>query len=724
MNRTADALVGQVLDGRYRVGPRIARGGMATVYEATDLRLDRTVAVKVMHEGLADDDEFVRRFQREARSAARLSHHNVVSVFDTGDDDGTLFLVMEHVPGRTLRDVVRAEAPVSPSRALALVEPVLAALGAAHAAGLVHRDVKPENVLLADDGRVKVADFGLSRAVNAETQHTATGGVLIGTVSYLSPELVVAGAADARADVYAAGVLVYELLTGHKPHQADSPLQVAWKHVHEDIPAPSARVAGIPAYVDALVARATARDPDLRPADARVLLQQVRRVRTALDQGVTRDDDLLADLTPTSRLHGREGYADTGDELPDQILAPAELGRVLDREHDAREDPHGHLLEPAGARTSAAPGGPGGPALLAPQQRTGGPDEPTTWTRRDAWDGAGVPDQGTDRTDQTDDWAGWTEPTGRTGGPADPTGPVSPAAPRRRGRGPLTLVAVLLLALLVGVGGWWFGVARYTATPGVLDLTTAAAKARLADDGLSLRLAGQGWSETVAKGHVLRTDPAPGDRVLKDGTVGVVLSRGPERHDVPVLRGSTLDDAQQSVLDAHLDFGRAVQRYDDSVPRGEVISSDPKAGTPRPRGSAVDVVVSRGPRPIPVPDWTGKDADQATTALRKLGFEVTTTRQHSDTVDQGEVVTQTPDSGTGAKGDTVTLVVSQGPVLVTVPRITGMGLADARAALEAAGFSVRVTHASIYLGLQYVASSSPGSGDRAPKGSTIVVRVV
>ena len=237
MDRTADALIGRVLDGRYRVGPKIARGGMATVYEAIDLRLDRTVAVKVMHEGLTDDDEFVRRFQREARSAARLAHHNVVAVFDTGDDDGTLFLVMEYVPGLTLRDLIRKEAPMSPAKALAVIEPVLGALAAAHDAGILHRDVKPENVLLADDGRVKVADFGLARAINSDTQHTATGGVLIGTVSYLSPELVVNGQADARADVYAAGVLIYEMLTGHKPHQAESPIQVAYKHVHEDIPA-------------------------------------------------------------------------------------------------------------------------------------------------------------------------------------------------------------------------------------------------------------------------------------------------------------------------------------------------------------------------------------------------------------------------------------------------------------------------------------------------------
>ena len=269
---------------------------MAGVYEATDLRLDRLCAVKVMHPGLGDDEEFAARFVREARSAARLDHPNVVAVFDQGDDDGTVFLVMEYVAGHTLRDVIRKESPMPPSRALALIEPVLSALAHAHRAGLIHRDVKPENVLIADDGRVKVADFGLAKAVSADTQHTATGGVLIGTVSYLAPELVVDGRSDARADVYAAGVLLYELLTGSKPHEGESPIQVAYKHVHEDVPPPSRLAPGLPAYVDALVARATARDLDQRPADAGVLLHQVHRVAQALRDGVREDDDLTADL--------------------------------------------------------------------------------------------------------------------------------------------------------------------------------------------------------------------------------------------------------------------------------------------------------------------------------------------------------------------------------------------------------------------------------------------
>jgi serine/threonine-protein kinase len=319
---------------------------MATVYEATDTRLDRTVAVKVMHAGLGDDDEFSRRFRREAQAAARLAHHNVVAVFDQGDDDGTLFLVMEYVPGITLRDLIRTEAPMSPARALTVIEPVLSALGAAHRAGMIHRDVKPENVLLADDGRVKVADFGLARAVSSETQHTSTG-VLIGTVSYLSPELVVDGHADARSDVYAVGVLIYEMLTGQKPHQADSPIQVAYKHVHEDIPPPSRLMPSLPPYVDALVARATARDTSLRPADAAVLLHQLRRVRHALEHGVVDDPELTADLAPAIG-HGRDPFEDTDGQLPRAIIDPS-----LGGHHAGRRRP-----SPAPPSPPPAPAGP------------------------------------------------------------------------------------------------------------------------------------------------------------------------------------------------------------------------------------------------------------------------------------------------------------------------------------------------------------------------------
>ncbi|MGK5632786.1 protein kinase domain-containing protein, partial [Streptomyces sp. URMC 123] len=268
-----DPLVGQVLDGRYRVDARVAAGGMATVYRALDTRLDRVLALKVMHPALADDASFVERFIREAKSAARLDHANVVGVFDQGTDGAHVYLAMEYVAGCTLRDVLRERGALRPRAALDVLEPVLAALGAAHLAGLVHRDMKPENVLIGDDGRVKVADFGLARAVDTTTAAT---GPLLGTASYLAPEQIAHGTADARVDVYACGILLYEMLTGGKPHTGENPARILYRHLHEDVPPPSAAVPGLAPELDALVAAATARDPGLRPADAVALLALAR----------------------------------------------------------------------------------------------------------------------------------------------------------------------------------------------------------------------------------------------------------------------------------------------------------------------------------------------------------------------------------------------------------------------------------------------------------------
>ncbi len=318
MPYAADPLTGRVLDGRYEIGRRIARGGMASVYEAHDRRLARDVAVKIMHDDLGDDTDFASRFVREARAAARISHPNVVSVTDQGDDEGRLFIVMEHVRGSTLRAEIREHAPMAPARALALLEQMLQALAAAHGQGIVHRDIKPENVLISTAGQVKVADFGLARAVGADTQHTRAGGAVIGTVSYLAPEVIEHGLADARTDVYAAGVLLFEMLTGRKPHAADSAIEIAWKHVHEDIPAPSTCTdQHVPDYVDSLVQAATCRARDQRPADAKVMLFQARRARAALEAGVMDDPDLAVDFFPArprrrrrlDRLRRRAGDA-------------------------------------------------------------------------------------------------------------------------------------------------------------------------------------------------------------------------------------------------------------------------------------------------------------------------------------------------------------------------------------------------------------------------------
>ncbi len=296
--------MGQLLDGRYRVQARIAAGGMATVYRAVDTRLDRVLALKVMHPTLATDQAFVERFIREAKSVARLSHPNVVGVFDQGADGTYVYLAMEYVAGCTLRDVLRERGALQPRAALDILEPILAALGAAHRAGLVHRDMKPENVLIGDDGRVKVADFGLVRTV--DTQTTSTGAIL-GTVSYLAPEQIDSGTADARVDVYACGVVLYEMLTGAKPHTGGSAAQVLYQHLHEDVPPPSQSVPGLARQLDELVALATARDPQQRPQDAVAMLSRTRAARAELTDAQL--DAVPPQATaPAARRHGRRAY--------------------------------------------------------------------------------------------------------------------------------------------------------------------------------------------------------------------------------------------------------------------------------------------------------------------------------------------------------------------------------------------------------------------------------
>lgn len=694
----ADALVGRLLDRRYRVGGRIARGGMASVYEATDIRLDRTVAVKVMHPGLGDDDDFAQRFVREARAAARLNHPHVVAVYDQGDDDGTVFLAMEYVPGHTLRDVIRKESPMAPLRALALLEPVVSALAAAHRAGLIHRDVKPENVLIADEahgGGVKVADFGLAKAVSADTQHTATGGVLIGTVSYLAPELVVDGRADARADVYAAGVVLYELLTGRKPHEGESPIQVAYRHVHEDVPAPSTVRPDLPAYVDALVARATCRDRTQRPADAGVLLHQIHRVTQALREGVTDDPDLTADLAPSA-------YVDTSDPEPDEDTTPepfdpVEMANLSARLQPPPGDPRAGIVEDSHSHTTAFDR----TAVTAAAAPVGGASSPATRP--------GAP----------------SAPAHRPSRQPSAAAPVVTTARSRSLRGPLALVLVVLLVAGLGGGAWWFGWERYTVTPGVLGVDAPTATAELAKSGLDAEEGDPRYSETVAAGLVLGTDPEPGDRVLDGGTVTLVMSLGPERYEVPALAGMTEDQAQDALEKGNLAFGESTEKFSDTVPAGQVLRTSPRAGEVLKPDAPVDLVLSKGRRPIDIKDWTGKDADQATAALekRKLVVEVTG-EEYSDTVAEGDVISQDPTAGPLYKGDTVQLVVSRGPELVEVPRVVAKGVEAATDELEALGFRVEVENSDQYIGVGFVFSSDPSAGTMAPKGSTITLYLI
>lgn len=672
MTSVGDPLVGQVLDGRYQITARLARGGMATVYQAVDTRLTRTVAVKVMHVGLGDDAEFARKFDREARAAARLSHPNVVAVFDQGQavlDGHTVrpYIVMEYVEGPTLRDLIVREAPMAPLRALEVFEPVLAALAAAHDAGLVHRDVKPENVLISDRGQVKVADFGLAKAISSQTS-TATQGLLIGTVSYLPPELVVSGRADARSDVYSAGVVLFELLTGRKPHTGETPIQVAYAHVHADVPAPSSvllpssTAVQIPPYLDALVTGATARSADARPHDARVLLAQVRRVRTALLEGVTDDQELTQDLSMV------RPPADAADGEVTQLVATPPRPSV------SRPSPAAQA--PPTVRYAPTPAPPQPPAP-APRQLVA----------------ARAIDQ---RQRQR----------------------------RKRRRGWLALLLVLLLTAVVAFGVYYWTEGRFTTAPALATLSKAEAEQVTSKVGLQLRTE-DAYSETVPRGTVISTDPGPGSKVTDGGPIEAVVSMGPERYPMPTVVGLSQSAATTVLAAAHLGTGTITPRWSETVPVGTVLTASAAAGSSLSPQTPVTLTVSRGPKPVTVTDWTGKPADAAVKALKKLGFTVVEKTDHSDTVAADRVLSQSPDSGSGTKGDTVTVTRSLGPVLVTVPNVRAMGIRAAQQVMSDAGFKTRVRPAAInYLGLGYVVTTRPKIRTQAPKGSTITLYVV
>jgi beta-lactam-binding protein with PASTA domain/tRNA A-37 threonylcarbamoyl transferase component Bud32 len=303
-SQQTDPLIGRLVDGRYRVRARIARGGMATVYVATDLRLERRIALKVMHSHLSDDTVFQSRFIQEARAAARLADPNVVNVFDQGQDGDMAYLVMEYLPGITLRELLREQRRLTVPQAISILDAVLSGLAAAHKAGIVHRDVKPENVLLAEDGRIKIGDFGLARATTA---NTASGAQLLGTIAYLAPELVTRGTADARSDIYAIGIMLYEMLTGEQPYKGEQPMQIAFQHATDSVPRPSVKNPGVPEQLDELVLWATEKSPDERPIDARAMLQRLRDIERELGVapvvartgpiGIVREDTSTGDLT-------------------------------------------------------------------------------------------------------------------------------------------------------------------------------------------------------------------------------------------------------------------------------------------------------------------------------------------------------------------------------------------------------------------------------------------
>ncbi|MEV0856864.1 Stk1 family PASTA domain-containing Ser/Thr kinase [Nocardia fluminea] len=605
-----------MLEGRYRIDAPIARGGMSMVFRGTDTRLDRPVAIKVMDPKFAGDPQFLSRFEFEARAVAKLKHPSLVAVYDQGIDGEYPFLIMELVEGGTLRELLRERGPMPPHAVRAVAEPVLRAIGTAHDAGLVHRDVKPENVLISDAGEVKIADFGLVRAVAAA--NTTSASVILGTAAYLSPEQVTTGTADARSDVYSFGVLIFELLTGRVPFTGDNSLSVAYQRVENDVPAPSNFIGGVPPEFDALVAKATSRDPAQRFADANEMAATLQMIAMELNLPPYR-----VPAPRDSAEHLSESYQTGAAHHPgERPVTPPPVAA----HHAPAPEPHHTRV------------------VTAPRPR------PEQYSPVPAASAFGGGDDHSRRTGLV--WVG----------------------------------IVTALTLLVGIGGWWLGVGRYSAVPPIAGMDSERAVAVLQEAGFETALR-QKASDTVPVGGVVGSEPSAGSRVTKSSTVAVLISNGKPR--VPDIKpGDQLSATNQAIRDAGLqpiDSGEAAS----TAPKGSLAKVEPAPGTILPMGAQVKVYRSKGSQPVNVPDVRGKTAEEAASALTTAGLVVRETRvQFDKNVEGDKAIATEPAVGTTLQsGDTVTLIVSNA---VKVPNVMGQTVGNARAKLQQLGLRVEV----------------------------------
>jgi eukaryotic-like serine/threonine-protein kinase len=640
---STDALVGRLIDGRYQVRSRIARGGMATVYLATDLRLERKVAIKVMHGHLSDDMKFRDRFIQEARSAARLAHPNVVNVFDQGQDSDMAYLVMEYLPGITLRDLLQEHGSLTTDQTLDILEAVLAGLSAAHKAGIVHRDLKPENVLLADDGRIKIGDFGLARAASA---NTATGAALLGTIAYLSPELVTRGIADTRSDIYAVGIMTYEMVTGKQPFVGEQPMQIAYQHANDTVPPPSTENPRVPEELDELVLWSTARNPDERPRDARVLLNEVIAVRAKLDA------DSGAQPTAAQRTMVMPPAETTvlprGDNSETQIIAPAQraphpappsAADVLENRARRRRG-RGWWIAALIIVLVAAAGGTGwyfgsGPGAHSTIPNVAG--ENIKAARAEITKAGLVAAAATTLH---------TDPDVPSGGVSG----TSPAVGKTVQKGSTVTIIVSAGPALLDI-------------PTLAGLSEAAAKAAITHAHF---LVGsptiRQFDAKIRKGNVLDFQGSDGTSLLtqkqysEKRPITLIVSAGP----LPTVAGLSVSAAQTALKKAGLTGTQGSEVYDPTIPLGDVVSIDPettKAGSRVFRVGDVQpvlLITSRGPQMVSVPFVVGQSWDSAKKTLLAAGFVLS--YNHSADILPAAVTVSSTDPAPGTsipKGSTV-----------------------------------------------------------------------
>ncbi len=682
-----------MLDGRYRVDSLIAQGGMSTVYRGLDLRLDRRVAIKVMRAEFATDPSFLTRFEREARAAAGLGHPGVVAMFDQGRDGDSVFLVMELVDGGTLRDLLRQQGPLTVPVTLSILEPVLSALAAAHEAGLVHRDVKPENVLISGKGEVKVADFGLVRAISSTTM--ATGNVILGTVAYLSPEQVSTGYADARSDVYSAGILAFEMLTGAPPYDGDNPISVAYQHVHSDCPPPSSRAPGVPEALDQILVAATSRNADQRPINAGAFLAELVRARARLN--IRR---VAVPVPAPATSVGRSGTRVLAAERPvadlDTDLVTAEHLREMDDVFDPEM-----LRRRRRRRTTLI-------AvvlviLLACAAAVAG-----WWLGSGRWTAVpaliGVTQESAVQSAEAADLVPVVSSRHHNSTPAGRVSAVDPVPGQRQLRGSTIAIVVSTGRPVVPA-----------ITPGA---TTDAALAALqaADLKGAVDPASAVFDPVIGNGLVVGTDPASGASLDIGSTVALIVSKGTAPVTVPSVVDKSAEDAGNALKVAGLVLGEQIGQFDGKRAAGTVIGTLPASGQQVGGGSTVQLVVSNSLR---VPPIAGESQSAAAGALSAAGLKMTVGEQKfSADIDGGKVIGSTPAAGAlvDPANPAVTVTIS---TAVTMPDTVGRNLDEVATELTSAGLDVQV---SSFWGFgDNVRSQAPDVGTRVAPGSTVSI---
>jgi serine/threonine-protein kinase len=626
-----DQLIDTLFDGRYLIIRKLGSGGMANVYLAQDQELGRRVAIKILDDRHARDEQFVERFRREAQNAAGLSHPNIVSIYDRGEAEGTYYIAMEHVEGRTLKELIVARGPSPLGIAIDYTRQILSALRFAHRNGIVHRDIKPHNVIVDGEGRVKVMDFGIARA-GAASQMTEAGSI-IGTAQYLSPEQARGAPVDQTSDLYSTGIVLYELLTGSVPFTGDTPVEIAMKHLSQVPAPPSTHRAEVPRDLDYVVLRALAKDPAQRYHSAEEMDSDLERIARGI--GVS---------------------AETA-EAATTVLSRTEVG-------DA----------PTTIRPAPTAVGGGG----------------TTYTPGRYYE--------------------YDEP------------------PRRRSFWPWLLALLLVAGILVG--GWFayqelqtqLSSTKQVAVPDVEGTTERLAVSQIREAGFK-ELIFREAHEEAKQGTVFKQDPQPGDRMARGNIVTIYVSKGLPKTPVPDVVGMTDNEAVAALTDAGLKAN--VVTVNSLEPVDKVLAQAIKAGTEVVKGTEVRINVSKGPKPVAVPNVIGSAFESAQSTLQGLNFAVAR-EDVDDPANAGIVVGQSPAAGTlQSKGSVITVRVSKGPSTSQVPDVSSQTEADAQAQLEQAGFLVEVQEEIVddetLNGL--VLRQDPSGGTEAEPGRTVVIVV-